>query len=130
MSIRKNWPRQVLTLRACERVGSVVTQQLTLGVQGKGRREKEESLDDQESCSEGSCVMFRHLSISTSRHAPAQARQLDSNLVNWPLSVSQATSILQSPHRAVTFRDLRSGQEVLPTALCPAPNMMVSKPLA
>ena len=56
MSIRKNWPRQVLTLRACERVGSVVTQQLTLGVQGKGRREKEESLDDQESCSEGSCV--------------------------------------------------------------------------
>ena len=74
--------------------------------------------------------MFKHLSIPTSRHAPAQARLLDSDSVNWLLSVSQATSILQSPHRAVTFRDLRSGQEVLPIAPCPAPNMTVSEPLA
>ena len=109
---------------------AVVTQRLTLGVQGKGRREKEESLGIQESCSESSCVMFKHLLVSTSRHAPAQARLLDSASVNRPLSVSQAISILQSPHRAMTFRDLRSGQEVLPTAPRPAPNMMVSEPLA
>lgn len=64
-------------------------------------------------------MMFKHLSIPTSRHAPAQARLLDSDSVSLAF-LSNASILTQSQHRAVTTqRDLRSGQEVLPIAPCP-----------